>query len=156
MASAGSPCEKKASCGANWMILRPRPALARKAAVSNPGFSSSTNEGPPSDCGPDKDDRRKHARFYWQMVSGSSSFDRASTPFSRQHTLPQTLAQNFTGGGGILFNFAHLYGNIFAPPRSHDPTMESDEAPGDPGDTAPRAISLRVSLRQTPLVQGEA
>ena len=118
----------------------------------NPRFSSSTIGGPPSDCGPDKDDHRKHARFYWQMDAGSSSFDRASTPLSRQHTLSRTLAQDFTGGGGILFNFAHLYGNIFAPPRSHDPTMESDEAPED---TAARAISLRVSLRQTRHVQGE-
>jgi hypothetical protein len=36
---------------------------------------------------------------------------------------------------------------------SRDPTMESDEAPRD---LAARAISLRVSLRQTPHVQGEA
>ena len=43
---------KKGLIGANWTILRPRPALARKAAVSNPGFSSSSIEGPPSDCGP--------------------------------------------------------------------------------------------------------
>jgi hypothetical protein len=36
---------------------------------------------------------------------------------------------------------------------SSDPTMESDEAPRD---LAAGAISLRVSLRQTPHVQGEA
>src|ERR1039458_10624419 len=54
------------------MILRPRPALARKAAVSNPDFSSSTNEGPPSDCGPDKDDHRKHARFL--LANGVRTF----------------------------------------------------------------------------------
>jgi hypothetical protein len=48
--SAGSPCEKKASFGANWMILRPRPALARKAATSNRGFSGSTIEGPSCRC----------------------------------------------------------------------------------------------------------
>jgi hypothetical protein len=34
------------------MIIRPRPALARKVAAWNPGFSRSTIQGHPSECGP--------------------------------------------------------------------------------------------------------
>jgi hypothetical protein len=72
---------------------------------------------------------------------------------SSLRTLPQTLAQACTGGGGgILFNFAHVL-RIFSRPLDYvTPKIKSDEALGD---LAARAISLRVSLRQTAHAQGE-
>jgi hypothetical protein len=45
----------------------------------------------------------------------------------RLNTSAQTLAHGCIGGG-ILCNFAHLSGNIFAPPRLRDSNMESDDA----------------------------
>jgi hypothetical protein len=38
------------------------------------------------------------------------------------------MAQAFTGGGKILFNFAHIYGNVFVFARFRNAKMEPHES----------------------------
>jgi len=128
------------------MILRPRPALARKAAVSNPGFSSLTIERPPSDCGPCRMTTggmldHTATRLTKLVCSVERTIDcernhgmpdllhatKHSRHSLRLHTLIQTLAHGRTCGGEILCNFAHSCGNIFAPPQFRFANMESDK-----------------------------
>jgi len=61
------------------------------------------------------------------------------------HTLARTLAYGYIDKGTLLCNFAHPYGNIFAPSRYLTPTWNLMKRAVD---SAPRAISLRVLLRQ--------
>jgi hypothetical protein len=49
--ACGISLGKEGILGAGWMILLPRPALARNAAASNPDFSISTIEGTAYGCG---------------------------------------------------------------------------------------------------------
>jgi hypothetical protein len=49
----------------------------------------------------------------------------------RLHTFTQTLAHVCIGDGGILCNFAHPYGNIFAPSRYLTPTWNLMKRAGE-------------------------
>jgi hypothetical protein len=84
-----------------------------------------------------------------------------STKYSQRlllpHTLPQTMAQAFTGGGQILINFAQIDGDVFVFPRLRDGLRDAKMVPDQSGgDLAARTNSLRVSLRQPLQVLREA
>jgi hypothetical protein len=128
----------RASLGANWMILFPRPALARKAATTNRGFSSSTIGAPPSGCGIRRvtagggaaaSPSIKHvgdAKRKEQSVEGTTEQYRIClfrlsswlrpfrllTSIKHRHRIPPAA--------GNLFKFAHLFRGTSRTFGSHD------------------------------------
>src|ERR1035441_4000207 len=114
------------------MILRPRPALARKAAVSNPDFSSSTNEGPPSDCDPDKDEPPEACSIL--LANGFRIFlirPSIHTTLSAAHLNPNFSTGFHRGAAGfcsILLTFMEIFSRLLG---AMIPLMEADEVPWD-------------------------